>query len=89
MQMTEDVVMHGAQLLAVVILLGCRLVQMPGGSALAVHLQEVVGTGRAGMVEEVTIFFFAMKSNWLALLHMYWYFGYACHVCCLKRNFLS
>jgi len=44
--MTEDVAMHGAQLVAVVILLGCRLVQ--GGSALAVHLQEVFGTGRVG-----------------------------------------
>jgi len=49
MQMTEGVAMVGAQLLAVVILLGCRLVQMHGGSALVAHLQEVLGTGRAGI----------------------------------------
>ena len=48
MLMTEDVEMDGAQLLAVVILLGCRLVQMHGSSALEVHLQEVLGTGHAG-----------------------------------------
>jgi hypothetical protein len=69
MQMTEDVVMHGAQLLAVVILLGCRLVQMPGGSALAVHLQEVVGTGRAGMVQEVTTFFFVFFEGYFLLCY--------------------
>jgi hypothetical protein len=61
MQMTEDVVMDGAQLLAVVILLGCRLVQMHGGSALAVHLQEVIGIDHEGIVEETIPFFFARR----------------------------
>ena len=59
MQMTEDMAMDGAQLLAVVILLGCRLIQMlHGGSVLAVHLQEVFGTGRVGMIEKVNIFLY-------------------------------
>jgi len=49
MQMIEDVVMDGVQLLVVVILLlGRLLIQMHGGSAAEVHLQEGFGTDHAG-----------------------------------------
>jgi len=49
MQMTEDVVMDGVQLLVVIILLlGRLLIQMHGGSAAEVHLQEGFGTNHAG-----------------------------------------
>lgn len=54
MQMTEDVVMGGVQLLAVVILLGYHhLVQMRGREVAVHYLQEVVGTGHAGVFEQV------------------------------------
>lgn len=48
MRTTEDVVTDGVHPLIVVILLGCLLIQMHGGRAVAVHLQEVFGTGHAG-----------------------------------------
>lgn len=53
--MTEDVVKDGTQLLDVVILLGCGLVQTHVGSALTVHLQEVFGICHLGMVEPLVI----------------------------------
>jgi len=56
MQMTEDAVMDGVQLVVVVILLGCLLIQMHGGLTVAVLLQEGFGTDHAGMMEQVTNF---------------------------------
>lgn len=53
MRMTEDVAMDGLQPLIVVILLDCLLIQVHGGSAVAVHLQEVFGADHAGIVEQV------------------------------------
>jgi hypothetical protein len=51
MQMTEDVVMDGVQLVIVVFLLGRLLIQMHGGLVVAVHLQERFGIDHAGMIE--------------------------------------
>jgi hypothetical protein len=56
MQMIEDAVMDGVQLVVMVILLGCLLIQMHGGLAVAVHLQEGFGIDHAGMMEQVTNF---------------------------------
>jgi hypothetical protein len=66
MQMTEDVVMDGVQLLVVVILLlGHLLIQMHGGSAAEVHLQEGFGTDHAGMVEQLILLTAQILSLWL------------------------
>lgn len=49
MQMTEDAVMDGVQIVVVVIRLGYLLIQMHGGLTVAVLLQEGFGTDHAGI----------------------------------------
>jgi hypothetical protein len=53
MRMTEDVAMDGVQPLIVVILLEWFLIQIRGGSVVAVHLQEVFGADHTGIVKHV------------------------------------